>query len=502
VLRTAFLGAKSVWLDEAFSIAAAAIPLSDLPGWLMRVDHHPPLYYALLHGWMRLAGDSPAAVRGLSVLLSSAAIPFLYSATLQLGGRRAATAAGALLALSPWQVAFAQEARMYALLVLASAATLAATARILCAWQSVETRPRWPVWLALAVAQATAMWSHNSAVLLLPAALNAGVLGAWWLGRRWGASHTLPGLAQPGFIGRWLGWQCVAVALWLPWLPGFWAQARAVDHEFWVGTPSVAALLDLAERLAAAYLEPRSSLVWTGAGVMGWLMWRGIRAWGTQPDRLWLVLNLMLLPPVLALVASLRQPVFHSPSLIGSALPAYLLAGVGLAATKAPRRSRWGSASVWALSAALVVVLAVGLHNYYRFYPKEPWDRVTAHVTRWAASGDVVLFSTPMGELPFRYYSGDASVLDLHGIPRAATQGHRDSPVMDAADLPALRALVAGKERVWLVYTHDWYVDPLGLIPGELDSHFRARAAVRFGAIEVVRYAGAHVSTDAPARPD
>jgi len=41
-------------------------------------------------------------------------------------------------------------------------------------------------------------------------------------------------------------------------------------------------------------------------------------------------------------------------------------------------------------------------------------------------------------------------------------------PKMAASDLSRLRALIQGRERVWLVYSHDWYTDPPALAE-ELD---------------------------------
>jgi hypothetical protein len=40
---------------------------------------------------------------------------------------------------------------------------------------------------------------------------------------------------------------------------------------------------------------------------------------------------------------------------------------------------------------------------------------------------------------------------------------------MTEEDLPRLWALVHNRERVWLIYSHDWYTDPQGLIPARLD---------------------------------
>ncbi len=51
-LRVWAIGAKGLWLDEAFSIWMARQPLGDLLGWIVRIDQHPPLYYVLLHCWL------------------------------------------------------------------------------------------------------------------------------------------------------------------------------------------------------------------------------------------------------------------------------------------------------------------------------------------------------------------------------------------------------------------------------------------------------------------
>src|SRR5437764_15235698 len=59
VLR--FVSRGPLWLDEAQSLAIAQRPLSHLAD-ALRHDGAPPLYYALLHGWIQLFGTSTFAV--------------------------------------------------------------------------------------------------------------------------------------------------------------------------------------------------------------------------------------------------------------------------------------------------------------------------------------------------------------------------------------------------------------------------------------------------------
>ncbi|WP_297640092.1 glycosyltransferase family 39 protein [Caldilinea sp.] len=124
-LRVHRLDEKGLWLDEAFSVWMAQHTLPELIDWLVRIDQHPPLYYMSLHWWLWF-GESAAHVRMLSALFGALALPVIFLIGRRLSGSAVGLAAAFILAISPFHVRFAQEARMYALLMLnASLATLA-----------------------------------------------------------------------------------------------------------------------------------------------------------------------------------------------------------------------------------------------------------------------------------------------------------------------------------------------------------------------------------------
>ncbi len=83
-LRLINLGGRTLWYDEAFAVLFAEKGLSAMrEGTLTAAegsaaDVHPLLYYSLLHGWMRAAGQSVVAVRLLSVLLGLLTVGFVY----------------------------------------------------------------------------------------------------------------------------------------------------------------------------------------------------------------------------------------------------------------------------------------------------------------------------------------------------------------------------------------------------------------------------------------
>ena len=116
-LRVLLLDTKGLWLDETFSIWMANLKIGEMLQWVVKVDQHPPLYYFLLHLWIGITGDSPYYARLLSVLLGAGTIPIIYLIGKRMFGPLMGVAAAAFLAFSPFNVYYAQEARMYTLLM-------------------------------------------------------------------------------------------------------------------------------------------------------------------------------------------------------------------------------------------------------------------------------------------------------------------------------------------------------------------------------------------------
>ncbi len=67
-LRVVYLDERSLWFDEASSWLTSQFPLHRLMDSLKQ-STHVPLYYPLLRIWMAIFGDSPTAIRSLSVVL-------------------------------------------------------------------------------------------------------------------------------------------------------------------------------------------------------------------------------------------------------------------------------------------------------------------------------------------------------------------------------------------------------------------------------------------------
>ena len=489
-LRFYAIGVQTVWLDEAFSIWLAQQPLVDMWAWLIKIDQHPPLYYSLLHFWVLLFGDAQGVARALSALCSGLAIPVFYAASRYLLNQRTALLAALLLALSPFQVQYAQEVRMYALLTLTVAVALYLLMVVLF---DERARQRQWLWYGLAAAQAAVMLTHNTATIFFPLALNSAIGGAL-LWKQWqGGVSSLPILNAVDFERRWLRTQLLAMALWLPWSIPFVIQSVMVDREFWIGPPTVGMVYEALHNFNLAFLWPSWSPPFVVVNVIWWVLaGLGARTLRQTPARAVLLATLFLLPIVGELVVSLRRPIFSDRTLIWVTLPYLLLVASGMVwAVEAvgQRLARWRVGVGIGGLALLLAVNGLALHTYFTYFEKEDWAEAAAYVADQIEPGEMILFNATWVQLPFdyyfRHYEQDAP---LRGLPVDLFDRGVLEPKMTEADLPYMRNLLAEQESVWLVYSHDWYTDPQGIIPRELEQQMTLVEQREFVGLQVMRF--------------
>lgn len=111
-LRFYKLTASSIWHDEGYTMWLLKYNPIEIVARTAR-DVHPPGYYLIAKTWISVLGNSAFAIRTLSVLFSLGIIYFVYKIVEKLFTERAAFWASMFVALSPFMVRFAQEARMY-----------------------------------------------------------------------------------------------------------------------------------------------------------------------------------------------------------------------------------------------------------------------------------------------------------------------------------------------------------------------------------------------------
>ena len=158
VLRLVTLPRKSLWLDELVTLQIASRSAWDIIT-LRGGDPHPPLYYLLMHYWVRL-GQTELILRLPSALSGVLSVLLLYVLMRRWGQRWAALTAALLLAIAPMHVWYSQEARMYALVCLwGLASVLAFTWAI-----RTDSLMAWCAWILVTAA---GLYTHYSMLLVL-----------------------------------------------------------------------------------------------------------------------------------------------------------------------------------------------------------------------------------------------------------------------------------------------------------------------------------------------
>jgi len=183
-----FLG---VPLDRAIALDTLLSPLqnesiassSDVIHRLLSESNHPPLYFLLTHWWLKWLGVKGLAViwvgRSLSAILGAASIPAIFGlGWLAFRSSIVGQIAAALMAVSPFGIYLAQEARHYTLTILWIIASLNC---LIVATRCIDRRTRLPIWIAFAwiIINGLGVATHYFFTLALCA--EGVVMGAFWL---------------------------------------------------------------------------------------------------------------------------------------------------------------------------------------------------------------------------------------------------------------------------------------------------------------------------------
>lgn len=205
VLVTAGVGAwglagPGLGEDELVTWGMVTIGWSAFADVMANVDATLGPYYVLMRGWTALVGSTDLLLRVPSVVFAAMAAGFVAAIGIDLGGRRVGLAAGLIFAVLPSVSRYAQEARPYALTVLAAAM---ATYLLL----HLVERPRFRLYLAYTMAIVLLGLAHVVALMVLL----AHVLLVWQVRRSWRAV---------------LGWSAAALVGVSPVLPLLYAGQR------------------------------------------------------------------------------------------------------------------------------------------------------------------------------------------------------------------------------------------------------------------------------------
>jgi len=318
-LRMLRLDFQPLWWDEGYSVYFASMSLPSMVE-ATSLDIHPPFYYALLRGWIALAGPSPFSLRLFSVLVGTITIPLFYFFARMLLGEAIAKVATLLLACSPFHVYYSQEIRMYGLVTLLGLSSTAALLLILRGKKALA-----PVYVLLST---LALYTQYYAAFILLAHV-AIVLSNWHRGKAQ-AQVALAALI-------------VSLALYLPWVVYsgerlfLYVQGKKAIEQY----SPLPLHYFLARHLATfgmGHLPPKlAPLFWAGGAILSALMAAGILALRKNPEALYLLSFYLFIPLLGGFAVNLLypfHPVYFERILLISFPPFLLLLACGISSLK------------------------------------------------------------------------------------------------------------------------------------------------------------------------
>jgi len=483
-LRLYRLGYQSLWYDETVSVLLARKSLPALTAHTAG-DIHPPLYYYLLHFWIRLAGSSEFSLAFLSLAFGVLLIPLLLYLGRGLYGVKIGLLGALLLAFSPFNLWYSQEVRMYTLGASLGLISLLFLLRLI----KSQGRLQRGYGAGYILASASGLYTLYYFTFLL-LAQNLMVIG-WWLAK-WVKGK------QKFSLLPWVSSQVGILLLYLPWLPIAFRQVTNPPVPPWrtftgfaqVGVESWSAL-SFGQSVDPKIVWP---LLLLALALFALGLFSLLRA---QVSDSWFVpLSLAghtLLPILLIYLFSLIVPLFHIRYVFTYSPPFYLLLAAGL--VRLPRKPL--------VALSLLLILGTSAYSIYNFhfdplYASDDYRGAVEYLEERWRSGDAVLINAGYAYPAFLYYyeepiawqgrlvnyqdvahRGEGTVvLQTGSIGGQATLGW-GNPNSDfyattgEETAPSLEEVFSRHSRVWVFRIYDTVTDPQGFIRRWLEEHGR-----------------------------
>jgi mannosyltransferase len=430
LLRLPRLEGRPIWYDEAFSIFLSQQPLARIISGTAP-DTMPPLYYFLLHGWMSI-NQQVWFMRALNVIISIGIVALVYGLSTKLFGNSAGKWAALFAAISPQQIFFAQELRMYALLTLA---LLGYTYFFLQLWhEQLSPRHYWMSWIGLIVCGSAAMYSHNLAIFSIIAS------NIFLVFRREWRCLTRLFLAQ------------LAIGLiTLPWLVIVPEQIQKIQTAFWTPQPGLVQVLQAIVTFHTNLPVPERLLpiaIITSVQMIA-LVFYETRKISRGDHAVLAMVNITLIPPLLLFVISyFMRPVFVPRAFMLSSLTYYALAGRVVSDVR--------NRTIGLVIAFLFIIpalISLPAQYTYESFPRSPYKKAADKLDDLISEEDVIVHDNKLSYFPMHYYQPKLHQLFITDIPGSHndTLAPGSQYAMSIFPSPNIETAVGNAEHVWFV---------------------------------------------------
>ncbi len=469
-LRVHRLGAQNVWWDEGLSVLAARESFVGATLWTA-ADVHPPLYFWLLWGWTRLAGQSEFALRYVTLMESMLMVAAMLPLGLRLTRRRSVGVVALwLLGLSRFHIWWTQEMRMYILAGLCSMLALYFTVRL------ADGRFRRSAVLGWIAAMTGAFYTIYASIVLVPITNLFMLVVGLRREERW------------RFWGRWILVQLPVALLMIPWLLLALPRMRSwsVVEEparlsFVFQLNAVLLTLGISTDIGRYVVPALMVLAVLVGGLMFWFRRTpAVRSAPRSGESIFLLTLALLLPPLTIWLLSQPRTLFYNPRvearyLLPFAPAFYLLLAWGLEGWLRSRLRPVGLALLVAVGGLFVGVLP---QYYATRYLRDDYATLTRIIWAHGEPEDVVvLVAGSRYPLFLNYYDRPPAREQRPAFFEMPGEAHYfDADYVD----DVLSELSAAHDRIWLAQVEQDLQDPERLVERWLAERYARRLSFTF----------------------
>jgi len=369
----------SLWGDEAWAATLAIKPYWQIITTVTR-DTSPPLYYLLLHTWMKIFGTSEIAIRSLSFLFFLGTVTIVYFIGKHLWDKKTGILAALLAFTNPFLFHYAFEGRMYALLLLTSTLSV----------YFFLKKHR----LGFILASTAALYTHHFSIFVIF------FEGLWRLAEVWRQpfKKILKSFSDFLIIGL----------LYLPWFYPLYYQTSLVASGFWLGRPTIGVFIaTVLKFIVGDRLQISRQLASVSLAFISIVIALTLRNWLKDKKKSLFFLGWFFFPLAATfLISQFFQPIFFDRYML-MVIPASLLL-----ITSLRRKLSW----VFILIA--IFLLATLDHHYFLHPTKRPFRELANYVKSEAGDLSLVNYNAEAHHLwETKYYGLEAPIYAPQPLP-------------------------------------------------------------------------------------
>lgn len=460
IVRVYGLGRENIWTDEGVTIYNSHKSVYHNIEWSVGFAYFP-LYHIISSGWEKISGLSEFSVRFPSVLFGTLSVFLIYEIAALLFNKKIGLYSAAIMALSPFNVYYSQEARVYSFFLLLS---LLSIYHYIKYAKSLRTKDLGYYFIYSLLI----LMSHAAAIFIL----------------------VFQNIHYFAFVRknlkRWIFVQFSIFALFLPLLFLILGRVAELSDYLIVPKPGIITLLRTFYIFSAGSTYKLSALIFGSiiSLIFGVLLLKSaliianhiIKKDSQKISDAAFVALWLTMPIIFVVIQSYALDSFYFERYaIASSASLYIL--ISIAANSLKKRAQR------IVMAAIVLLSLSLLYIDFMTSDKGEWKDIAKYIRQNKGPKDALILHVPNSIYPFVYYY-DFECFKDDNLTKCASEQNIYTAVNSSNLPPGIKS----KDKVFLVLYNEKYIDRYGTLLKYFTENYRLREKKELGHIKIFKF--------------